>query len=212
MRDANGRFVRQVDKVYTVCQVCALPFAHWPSSKRKYCSFRCSLIGRKRSRKGFVVGEHYEVPLATRGTVIVDIVDADLENEPWSNSSGGYARTTRNYKLVLMHRVVLERKIGRPLARGEEVDHANGNGLDNRRVNLRVATRAQNQHNRPKHRDSRSTYKGVYRSKSGNYEVVVYCQRTKINVGTFPDELYAAYMHDQFAIALQGEFARTNVI
>jgi len=56
---------------------------------------------------------------------------------------------------INMHRVILQ------TPDGMYVDHINGNGLDNRGVNLRNCTRSQNQHNRGKSRNNTSGYKGV---------------------------------------------------
>ncbi len=84
--------------------------------------------------------------------------DADLRDQPWRKHSGGYAARGP----LLAHRVVLSRMLGRPLLKGECVDHFNHVKLDNRRENLRLVTKAQNsQHLRL----GRSIPRGVYRAK-----------------------------------------------
>jgi hypothetical protein len=61
------------------------------------------------------------------------------------------------YKKIHMHSYILQPDIGL------EVDHINGNGLDNRRCNLRLATRYQNMRNVIKKTGNyTSVFKGVY--------------------------------------------------
>lgn len=62
---------------------------------------------------------------------------------------------------VLLHRIVMERKLGRPIGLGMYVDHINGDPLDNRRCNLREVTPTQNQFNKRRQKQSASGYKGV---------------------------------------------------
>jgi len=97
--------------------------------------------------------------------------------------------------------------------RGElVVDHINGNGLDNRKANLRLATRRQNQFNRRQRCDAvLSKYKGVtFRKKTNKWLVRIgYCGR-RINLGLFDNETDAAKAYDEAAKELFGEFAALN--
>lgn len=79
---------------------------------------------------------------------IVDDIDDDLfEGVRWrtlhSESKTPYVIKSSKTGGILLHRVILERVLGRELERGEYVDHVNGDGLDNRRENLRLATSSQ---------------------------------------------------------------------
>jgi hypothetical protein len=69
---------------------------------------------------------------------LVDDDTAVLASEFWTLSRWGYARTTRGGRSVFMHHAVIGR---RP---GLDVSHENANKLDNRRGNLRHATRSEN--------------------------------------------------------------------
>jgi HNH endonuclease len=93
---------------------------------------------------------------------LVDLIDADLADVKWFLSGGRYARrrTEKNGKgkHIAMHHIILERKLGRPITKGIVVDHINGEGLDNRRENLREATRAQNMRNLRLRSDNTSQY------------------------------------------------------
>ena len=87
-----------------------------------------------------------EIPLTGGNFAIVDDEDHErVSKNKWQlNSRHGvkdpifYARAKINTKIVQMHRVILNAK------NGQYIDHINGNGLDNRKCNLRFATRSQN--------------------------------------------------------------------
>jgi hypothetical protein len=111
-----------------------------------------------------------------------------------------------------MHRVIM----GEP--QHADIDHINGDGLDNRRENLRIATRSQNMrnaHTEPK-RAKTSQYKGVSwwsysKIKSGGYwRAEIELPGRKRIVKCFHDELEAARCYDKLALEHFGEHARIN--
>lgn len=96
---------------------------------------------------------------------------------------------------------------------GVEVDHKNGDGLDNRRDNLRQAAHQQNLFNQQLSRANTSGFKGVSRSKNPD----VWAARIKhngvsISLGFFSSRETAAYAYDLAALDLFGSFARFNLL
>jgi hypothetical protein len=90
------------------------------------------------------------------------------------------------------------------------VDHKNGDTLDNRRSNLRIATKSQNGCNARRVEGS-SKYKGVSYSKATNKWVArITKDRRTIALGYFPSELSAADAYDAATVEHHGEFGRTN--
>ena len=92
------------------------------------------------------------------------------------------------------------------------VDHGNGDGLDNRRNNLRLATHAQNTHNRRKTRSKTSSkFIGVYFDKqTGRWAAKIKNHEKYIWLGRFDNEVDAARAYDKSAQKYRGEFARLN--
>jgi hypothetical protein len=111
-----------------------------------------------------------------------------------------YAAAKIGGRTVRLHQYIM-----RPPA-GMMVDHRNGNGLDNRRENLRVCTNQQNSANRAPRRDNPTGYKGVkfmgrrWRAQIG---------RTVLGLFDTPEAAAKAY--DSAASSLYGEFARLNL-
>jgi hypothetical protein len=89
-----------------------------------------------------------------------------------------------------------------------QVDHENGDGLDNQRPNLRICTYAQNQANRAGW--AISGYKGVYRQ-GASCRARMMINGEQIHLGTFRTEIEAAAAYDDKAFELFGEFARLNL-
>ncbi len=102
-----------------------------------------------------------------------------------------YAVTTINGKKMSMHRFLLEPP------KGLEIDHINGNSLDNRISNLRSCTHAQNMRNRKLNINNKTGYKGVFMSSSKNkYRAQIRANGIAIHLGYFENALdaYKSYL------------------
>lgn len=153
-----------------------------------------------------------EIPL-TRGMVAL-VDDEDYERVSqfkwtlWGGTgntiyAGRKGRKNEARRTVLLHRFILDAPAG------VEVDHINRNGLDCRRSNLRLATRAQNASNCAQHRAAKSPYKGVYRNGSGFIAQVSASGKVK-HLGYYRHADAAARIYDAVVTRLRGEFAVTN--
>jgi len=116
----------------------------------------------------------------------------------------------KGYKVtgnVFHHIVLFEIYNGRPAF--NEVDHKDGNTANNSITNLRDATRAENQRNRGKFKNSSSKYKGVHWSKSNKAWVAQLRHDGKTYyIGQFEDEYLAHLAWIAVAKEAQGDFFR----
>ena len=114
-----------------------------------------------------------------------------------------HGRTPDNKKTIMyMHKLIATYAI---------VDHRNGNGLDNRRENLREATRHGNGQNRRKHIRATSQYKGVCWNKHDKrWRAQITLEGKNIYLGGYKDETEAALAYDTAALKHYGLYARTN--
>lgn len=95
-----------------------------------------------------------------------------------------------------------------------EIDHKNGDGLDNRRENLRVCSRLENNRNQRKSkRPLTSKYKGVsWDKKSKKWLAHISIMNKCKYLGVFSDEWEAALAYNKAAEEKFGEFACLNEI
>ena len=114
-----------------------------------------------------------------------------------------YAKTTTPHRYL--HRLILNVK------NNEYVDHINGDGLDNRRCNLRTATNSQNQMNSKKPSGGTSRYKGVNWNKEDNcWYSRITANKKSIFLGCYFSEIDSAKIYDKMATELFGEYAKLN--
>ena len=150
------------------------------------------------------------IPVSRQSYALVDFADADLADFTWSYSSGGYAVRNKGGEKLFMHRIIMERVLGRPVHKGYHIDHINGNSFDNRRANLREVTPQQNIFNRKRKSTAQgSRYKGVG-PKGDKWIAAIGYQGKNLHIGIYDDELEAAQAYDAAALTLYGEFARIN--
>lgn len=157
-----------------------------------------------------------QVPL-TRGLVaIVDDDDGELVAAyTWCAATGrttSYAETKVSHpwggKTTLrMHRLILGLEFGDR----RHGDHINGNGLDNRRSNLRISTPHQNSVNRRGWSGTSSRYKGVSLLPSGKWRAYISAGGKQLFLGNYATELEAAAAYDEAALDIHGNFARLNL-
>jgi len=151
----------------------------------------------------------------SRGMVaLIDDEDAEaVGTHKWSIKDNGcgklYAqRGARDAQgrrtMILLHRAILDPPSG------YEVDHINGDGLDCRRCNLRIATPAENRRNtRPKAGSSR--FKGVtWHKRTRKWIAQISHAGSNRNLGYFTHEDDAARAYDKAASDVFGEFAYLN--
>jgi len=119
---------------------------------------------------------------------------------------GGITRTGRRRRTTLkMHRLVVD------TPKGMSTDHINGDGLDNRKQNLRICTHAENQRNRGPQKNNKSGFKGVYWQKNRKtWYARIQHNKKLLYLGCFKDKKEAAKAYDRKAIELHGEFAWLN--
>lgn len=157
-----------------------------------------------------------EIPITHGLITIVDDVDTDLVSKNWllmPRKTRQYAyRTTHPVKATsYLHREVMERVLGRELLKNEWVDHINHNGLDNRRINLRLTTPSRNMANSRLAKNNTSGKKGVsWNKKAQKWEVSICFNGKKIKLGNFSSLDQAAAAYDAKALEFWGEHAWTN--
>lgn len=123
--------------------------------------------------------------------------------QPRANGKVYVVATWANTTLY-MHRLIL----GAPS--GADVDHINNDGLDNRRANLRLASRSQNLANTRKRAGTyTSQFKGVYRARR-KWAASIKVNQVRKSLGEYHSEEDAARAYDAAARAAWGPFARLN--
>jgi hypothetical protein len=127
--------------------------------------------------------------------------------EGYARNNGGSRGSARGF---FMHRAIMNPPDDM------EVDHIDGDKLNNQRANLRVCTRAENAKNRLKNRTWQgrrvtSRYKGVsWATQAKQWTARIHVKGKQMYLGYFDDELEAAMVYDIHALEHYGEYAQVN--
>ncbi|MBK8467896.1 MAG: HNH endonuclease [Chloracidobacterium sp.] len=124
----------------------------------------------------------------------------------WTVGNNGYATGSIRGKPVLLHRLILRS------GTGEQVDHINGDKLDNRYCNLRIADQRLNSLNRPLRKDNKTGYRGVTFTSKGRYRANITSNKKTTWLGSFDTPEQAAHAYNVAALRLNGEHARLNLL
>lgn len=158
-----------------------------------------------------------EIPLRNGGVALVDDDCADLvAGYKWYGMHdlrfGGYDYVRgrqRSERCISLGRLITGAKPG------EEIDHINHDGFDNRRCNLRICTRKQNMRNTRGRSSATSQYKGVcWRKSEKKWRAQIRNTETgkRTHLGYFANELDAARAYNVAALRFYGEFAYLNTV
>lgn len=159
---------------------------------------------------------HYVISLTKGYHTVIDAIDSDLLQYKWlaktTLTGGVYAsRSTRvNGKRVeiLMHRLILSRKLGIELSHEQLTDHRDLNSLNNRRDNLRVATYTDNNRNSRLSKENKSGITGVsWHTKNRKWAAYISVNSKTLYLGTFDDMADAIRARRSAEAKYYGEFA-----
>lgn len=188
--------------------ICAADGCRRPAHARQLCGvhynrrWKRGEFGRVRTLAEcapVVDGDIARVPLTQGRVAIIDATDVDLvRGFRWtarcSPGASDFYAVRGHRETVLMHRVIID------APSGFDVDHANHDTLDNRRSNLRVASRRDNNRNRRAPRvDGVSGYLGVgYHAQTGRWRARVAVDGRRLSLGLFVTAQEAALARDRY--------------
>lgn len=209
------------------CQTCGSIFEAWPYAVKNghanFCSRTCHYLVSGYSRTTLAIAmrtptkyfkSHAIIPVGRRDYMKVSLEDVDFMTRFYWHKTFDYAVAKIDGKTTRAHRVIMGRMLGLTLDSNQLVDHINRDTKDNRRNNLRLATESQNAVNKVKRVKTSSPYRGVSFCKdTGRWRMCVGGKATtgnQIKFGRYKDPEEAAWMYDQFASQIFGEFAILN--
>lgn len=164
-----------------------------------------------------------EIELTQEKTALIDDLDGDIANWRWKACTNKPNELELFYAVksiylngkstsIRMHRLIMERILGRKLKLGEQVDHINSNCLNNCRANLRLVTHGENcQHRRKTLSEISSRFKGVsWHSRAKKWYAEIQFEGKQKSLGYFESEEEAARAYNQAALEYFGNYFLLN--
>lgn len=165
-----------------------------------------------------------KIPLKNIKKEIINYALIDDEDFEWLNKyrwciNSQYAsRTSRfkenQHKQKAMYMAIEIMKEHNLYNKNKEIDHINRNKLDNRKCNLRMATKSQNGYNIKFLKNNTSGYKGVFRNSNigakKRWRAMIQIEKKRIFLGCFSSAIEAAKAYDKAALKHHKEFANLN--
>lgn len=151
-----------------------------------------------------------KIQLTQNKSTIVDEKVYDYLNQFKWYYDNGYAKrkvsTNGKQKTIYLHRFLMG------LYSNKEVDHINGDTLDNRKSNLRVVNKKQNAMNSKKRKNTSSIYKGVFKHDNKRWRAQITVHGKRIHLGLFNKEKLAARKYNIAAKQYFGQYAKLNKV
>lgn len=161
--------------------------------------------------RALIIKDDYAlVPLTQGMFATIDLIDVERVGQlNWHAVADNRTFYALSGEKVGLHNFIAGHKDG------HIVDHEDGDGLNNRRSNLRHATHAQNQFNKCINKNNTSGFKGVSYAAHApgvkKWRAAITCNRQYISLGYHLTPELAAAAYDGAAERLFGEFARKNL-
>lgn len=214
------------------CTQCGATLYRYPGYLRRFknsfCDGKCqglyyNHISEWNRRSAVARRQGVITPLNTREDAYIPLTGGKYavvspEDYQWLSHwnwylSGAYAVREESGKGIYMHVEVMKCRVGIVPKVNQKIDHRNQDPLDNHRSNLRVATNALNVANSGLRSSNSSGYKGVSLHKvTQKWAASIRCGDRGVHLGVYKTREEAAYVYDQAALQIFGEFACTNFV
>lgn len=196
---------RRKNRVWAKCDECGIRFAckreRLERGYHRFCSKKCNIIGINPRPELVDVGTHIELVLPCGQRALIDHDDRfRVGFRRWHGAGNGYIKSNNpNKRFVYLHRFILRISDSSVMA-----DHKNGNKLDNRKSNLRIADYVTNAWNTV--RNKTQFPPGAARC-GKRWKATICCDGKRIHLGVFDTPEEASRVYVEAKDRMCGEFS-----